>query len=75
MLKKGSFWQNIRYKNALFFLSRAPTHHSFSFNLWFLYELKHKLCLSKTVYGIFRFRFVDSILSFLKFIFLLNKTS
>ena len=23
-------------KNVLFFLSQAPTHHSFSFNLWFL---------------------------------------
>ena len=75
MLTKGSFWQNIRHKNALFFLSRAPTHHKFSFNLWFLYELKHKLCLFKTVCGIFHFRFVDSILSFLKFTFLFNKTS
>ena len=35
-------------KNALFFLFRAPTHHSF--NLWFLYELKHKVCFSKTVW-------------------------
>ena len=44
-------------KNALFFLSRAPTHHSFTFNLRFLYELKHKVRLSKTVCGIFYFRF------------------
>ena len=44
-------------KNALFFLSRAPTHHSFTFNLRFLYELKHKVCLSKTVREIFYFRF------------------
>ena len=44
-------------KNALFFLSRAPTHHSFTFNLRFLYELKHKVRLSKTVCGIFHFRF------------------
>ena len=44
-------------KNALFFLSRAPTHHSFTFNLWFLYELKHKVRLSKTMCGIFHFRF------------------
>ena len=44
-------------KNALFFLSRAPTHHSFTFNLRFLYELKHKVRLSKTVWGIFHFRF------------------
>ena len=41
-------------KNSLFFLSRAPTHHSLTFNLRFLYELKHKVRLSKTV----RFRFV-----------------
>ena len=44
-------------KNTLFFLSRAPTHHSFTFNLRFLYELKHKVRLSKTVCGIFHFRF------------------
>ena len=46
-------------KNSYFFLS-APTHHSFAF-LQFLYELKHKARLSKTVCGIFhsiRFRFV-----------------
>ena len=44
-------------KNALFFLSRAPTHRSFIFNLRFLYELKHKVRLTKTVCGIFHFRF------------------
>ena len=44
-------------KNAIFFLSRAPTHHSFTFNLQFLYELKHKVRVSKTVCGIFHFRF------------------
>ena len=44
-------------KNALSFLSRAPTHHSFTFNLRFLYELKHTVRLSKTVWGIFHFRF------------------
>ena len=43
-------------KNALFFLSRAPTHHCFTFNLR-LYQLKHKVCLSKTVCGILHFRF------------------
>ena len=42
-------------ENALF--SRAPTHHSFTFNLRFLYELKHKVRVSKTVCGIFHFRF------------------
>ena len=38
-------------KNALFFLLRALTHHSFTFNSKFLHELKHKVC------GIFCFRF------------------
>ena len=37
-------------KNALFFLSQAPTRHSFTFNLQFLYELKRKVRLSKTVW-------------------------
>ena len=44
-------------KNAFFFLSRAPNHHSFTFNLRFLYELKYKVRLSKTAYGIFHFLF------------------
>ena len=44
-------------KNALFFLSRAPTHHSFTFNLQFLYELKPTVRLSENVYGIFHFQF------------------
>ena len=44
-------------KNALFFLSRAPTHHSFTFNLRFLHELKRKVHFSKTVCGTFHFRF------------------
>ena len=44
-------------KNALYLLSRATSHHSFIFNLRFLYELKHKALLSKTVCGIFHFRF------------------
>ena len=39
------------------FFSRAPSHHSFTFNLQFLYELKHKIRLSKTVCGMFHFRF------------------
>ena len=41
-------------KNAFFFLSRTPADHRFTFNLWFLYGLKYKVCLSKNV----RFRFV-----------------
>ena len=44
-------------KNALFFLWRAPPHHSFTFNLRFFYELKPKVCLSKDVCGIFHFQF------------------
>ena len=40
-----------------FFHSQAPTHHSFTFNSRFLYELKHKVHLSKSVCGIFYFRF------------------
>ena len=39
------------------FLLRVPTHHTFTFNLRFLYELKHDVHLSKTVRGIFHFRF------------------
>ena len=44
-------------KNALFFLSQAPTHHSFTFNSQILYELKRKVHLSKAVSGIFHFQF------------------
>ena len=39
------------------FLLRVPTHHTFTFNLRFLYELNHDVHLSKTVRGIFHFRF------------------
>ena len=55
-------------KNVLFFLSRAPTHHSSTFNLRLLYELKYKVRLSKTVRGSF-----DSVSFLLKFIYLYNK--
>ena len=51
-------------KNALFFLSRAPTHHIFNFNLRFLYELKHKVRLSNCVWDFpfsIRFRFYWSL--------------
>ena len=40
-----------------FFLSQAPIHHSFTFNSQFIYELKHKAHFSKSMSGIFRFRF------------------
>ena len=61
MLKKFPWDKtNVNITNALFFLLRAPTHNSFTFNLRFSYEMKHQACLSKTVCGIFnlRFRFV-----------------
>ena len=57
-------------KNAPFFRSRALTRHSSTFNLRFLHELTHKVCLSKTAYGIFQLRFR---LFLLKFMFLFNK--
>ena len=44
-------------KNVLLFLARAPTHHSFTFNSQFLYELKHKVNLSKDGCGIFHIWF------------------
>ena len=49
MFKKLSSDKINGTKNALLFLSRAPTHHSFTFNLRFLHELKQKVRLSKTV--------------------------
>ena len=57
MLKKFPSDKINGTKNALFFLSWAPPHHSFTFNLRFLHELKHKVRPFKTVYGIFYFRF------------------
>ena len=57
MLKKFPSDKINDTKNALFFLSRAPTHDNFTFNLRFLYELKHKVSLSKIVCRIFYFRF------------------
>ena len=60
MLKKFSLDKINDTKNALFFLLQAPTNHSFTFDLRFFYELKHKVCLCKNVFRIFnlRFRFV-----------------
>ena len=57
-------------KNILFFLSRTTTHHSFTFNLRFLYELSRrfvslKLCAEFTIF--------DSVSFLLKFMFLFNK--
>ena len=57
MLKKIPLDKINGTKNVLFFLSRAPTLHSFTFSLQFFYGLKQKAGLSKTVCGIFHFRF------------------
>ena len=57
-------------KNVLSFLSRVPTHHNFTFNMRFLCELKHKVCLSKTVGG---FSIFFSVSFLLKLILLFNK--
>ena len=60
MLKKFRLFEINVTKNALFFLSRALIHHSFIFNLRFLFELEHKIRVSKILCVIwhFRFRFV-----------------
>ena len=57
-------------KNVHFFISRAPTNLGCTFNLQFLYKLKHKIYISKRVCGIFHFRFR---LIFIKVLFLFNK--
>ena len=54
---KIPFGQNKRYKNDLFLLLQAPNHHSFTYNFRFLYKLKRKVFLSKSVRGIFHFQF------------------
>ena len=56
MLKKFSLEKINGTKNVLFFLLQAPTHHSFTFNLRILCELKHKVRLSKSACGIFHFQ-------------------
>ena len=57
-------------KSALVFLSRFPTHHSFTCNLQFLFEPKHKIHLCKAVCDIFHFWFP---LVFIKAVFLFSK--
>ena len=57
MLKKIPWAKQTVQKYPLFFLSRAPTDHDFTLDLQFLCKLKHKVRLSKTVCGIFHFRF------------------
>ena len=56
MLTKFSSDKISGTKMPSFFLSRAPSHHSFTFNSRFFHELKHKIRLSETVCGIFHFR-------------------
>ena len=58
-LQKFILEKNKGHKKCTLFLYRALAHHNFTFNSQFLYELKHKVRLSKTVYGIpFRLVFV-----------------
>ena len=57
MLKKFPSDKTNSTKNAPFSLSRAPTHHSFTLTCYSHNELKHKVLVSKTVCGIFHFRF------------------
>ena len=61
MLKKIHSDKMNDSKKPYFFPSRAPANHRFTFNLRFLYVLKHKVCLSKAVCGIFHFRFYQSL--------------
>ena len=70
MLKKLPSEKMNGTKNAFFFLSRAPTHQSFTFNLQFLHELKLKVGPCKSVFG---FSIFDLVSFLLKFIFLFNK--
>ena len=72
MLKKVPSDKINGTKYGLFFLSRTPTHHSFIFNLQFLYELKHKVRLFKIVCEIFHFQFrfvFIKVYMFIKFLF------
>ena len=52
-VKKISSQQNKRYKKCTLF----STRHSFTFDLKFWYELKYRVCLCKSMCGIFHFRF------------------
>ena len=57
MLKKIPLDKINATKNALFFLPQARTHYGFTISLRYLYDLKHKVRLSKTVCAIFLLRF------------------
>ena len=56
MLKQFHLHKINATKMHSFFLSRAPTDHTFTFNSQFLYELRHMVHFSKTVCGIFHFQ-------------------
>ena len=68
MLKK--FPLEVLQKMPAFSLSRAPTHHSFTFNLQFLRKLKHMVHLFENVWWIFQFR---SRLAFIKTLYFHKK--
>ena len=70
MLKEFSSDKTKGTKNALFFLSWPSTHHSYTFNLQFLYELKHKVLFLKLCAG---FSIFDAVALLLKLIFFFNK--
>ena len=70
MLKKSPSDKINSAKNDHFFLSRAPTHHSFTFNFQFFYETKQKIRLFETLMG---FSILDFVSFLSKFIFLFNK--
>ena len=70
MLKKFPSGKIDITKNALVFLSWTLIHHTFTFNSRFLYELKYKDHLSKTLCEIFNFRFR---LALIKIFIFLNK--
>ena len=55
--KKNPFRQNKRYKKCPLFSFVSSNSSQFYFCLWFLYELKHNVPLSKTVREIFHFQF------------------
>ena len=70
MLKKFPSEKINITKNKLFFLSRAPTNHNFTFNSQFLWGsstcfISLKLCVEFSIF--------DSVLISLKFIFLFNR--
>ena len=71
MLKKfPSEKISVKRQNVIFFISRAPIHHSCTFNSRFFYELKHQGISLKGCGGLSVF---DSVSLLLKFMFLLNK--